>query len=205
MYGYVYLIVNNVNGHTYVGQHKSSNWQDRYMGSGKLLSRAKVKYGRKNFEKFLLESCYSAEELNDREIFWIKTYRERGKAEYNIANGGAGVSCPHPWNKDKKNYTEESRAKATKALRDYVKVHGHPCKGKHHSKEAREKMSASWDYEKHFTEKTLAKLRAARKGHKPNLGKVGKHWYNNGLINVVTYECPEGFVKGILKGGKLGA
>lgn len=27
----------------------------------------------------------------------------------------------------------------------------------------------------------------------------GKHWFNNGLSNVAAFECPEGFVKGMLK------
>lgn len=27
----------------------------------------------------------------------------------------------------------------------------------------------------------------------------GMHWYNNGIINRCTYECPDGFVKGKLK------
>lgn len=44
--------------------------------------------------------------------------------------------------------------------------------GKHHSKETKNKMSE------------------ARKG---------KHWYNNGKENKFCYECPEGFVAGMLK------
>lgn len=32
-----------------------------------------------------------------------------------------------------------------------------------------------------------------------NIGKKGRHWYNNGVIAVQAFECPEGFVKGRLK------
>ena len=42
---------------------------------------------------------------------------------------------------------------------------------------------------KHFTEESKKKMSDAKKG---------KHWYNNGKINVMTKECPEGFVPGCL-------
>lgn len=58
------------------------------MGSGKLLKKAKQKYGIENFEKFLIQYCYSKEGTNKAERFWIAEYRRRGKAEYNIADGG---------------------------------------------------------------------------------------------------------------------
>ena len=32
-----------------------------------------------------------------------------------------------------------------------------------------------------------------------NNGAFGRHWYNNGERNVYEYECPEGYVKGMLK------
>lgn len=87
---YIYLIVNKVNGKTYVGQRKSSKewYDDSYMGSGKHLKLAKQKYGIENFEKFLIQYCYSKEETDKAEKFWIAEYRSRGKAEYNIADGG---------------------------------------------------------------------------------------------------------------------
>lgn len=87
---YIYLIVNKVNGKTYVGQRKSSKewYDDSYMGSGKLLKKAKQKYGIENFEKFLIQYCYSKEETDKAEKFWIAEYRSRGKAEYNISDGG---------------------------------------------------------------------------------------------------------------------
>ena len=52
-------------------------------------------------------------------------------------------------------------------------------KGKHHSEEARKKMSE------------------AKKGK--NIWTKGMHWYNNGKINTVAKECPEGFTPGMLR------
>ena len=90
MFGYIYMIVNKVNGKTYVGQRKfHGKWNDdKYMGSGKILKQAINKEGVSNFEKFLIQYCSNQNELNKQEIFWIAEYRKRGKAEYNIANGG---------------------------------------------------------------------------------------------------------------------
>jgi len=36
---------------------------------------------------------------------------------------------------------------------------------------------------------------------KENLSKasLGKHWFNNGIIEVFCYECPSGFISGRLK------
>ena len=86
--------------------------------------------------------------------------------------------------------------------------------GKKHSEETKKKMSDSWDYDKHFTEETKERMSAAHKGNTPwNKGKhlseehkkklsddnKGKHWYNNGKENRYCYECPDGFVPGMLK------
>ena len=53
---YVYLITNKVNGMKYIGKRSCSCpiEQDRYMGSGTLISKAIKKYGRDNFSKTVL-------------------------------------------------------------------------------------------------------------------------------------------------------
>ena len=118
MYGYIYLIVNNVNGKTYVGQRKTTKScsSDKYMGSGKHLKCAQKKYGIENFEKFLIQYCNSKEELDKQEVFWITEYRSRGKAEYNICAGGRG-GCAI--GKEHYNYgkhlSEEARRKMSEA------------------------------------------------------------------------------------------
>ena len=195
---YIYLIVNKVNGKTYVGQRKSSKeWhEDKYMGSGKLLGLAKKKYGTKNFEKFLIQYCYSKEEVNKAERFWIAEYRNRGKAEYNISDGGqGGALCKGktPWNKGK-HHSEETKRKISEAARNMSEEtrrklseakKGKPTwnKGKCHSEETKRKIS---DAMKHHSvsDEAKRKIAEARKGKTPwNKGKKGistsckgKHW-----------------------------
>ena len=92
MYGYIYMIINKVNDKTYIGQRKSNKFchEDKYMGSGKLLIKAIKKYDKENFEKLLVQYVETKEEADEQEIFWIAHYRERGMAQYNIADGGHG-------------------------------------------------------------------------------------------------------------------
>ena len=69
-------------------------------------------------------------------------------------------------------------------------------KGKHYSDETKKKMSDVWDYDKHFTAGTRKKISETKKG---NTYTKGKRWYNNGKINIMSKECPLGFVPGMLK------
>ena len=147
MYGYIYLIVNNVNGHTYVGKHKlnKKKWnEDKYMGSGVLVRTAQKKYGIDNFEKFLITYTSSEEDACEKEKFWIAHYRSLGKAEYNETAGGDGLINP------------------SLAVRQKLsEVH----KGKHHSDETRKKMSLAHKG-KIFSEETRKKLSEANRGKK---------------------------------------
>ena len=79
-------------------------------------------------------------------------------------------------------------------------------KGKTLSKEHRRKLSEShkgistWNKGKKniFSEDTLKKLSEVHKGRRTK-GSSGMHWYNNGVENILTYTCPEGYIKGRLK------
>ena len=68
----------------------------------------------------------------------------------------------------------------------------HPLYGKHHSEQSRKKMSEA---KKNMSEATRKKMREAKKG---NTNVRGMRWFNNGKINKVCYECPEGFTLGRL-------
>ena len=231
---YIYLIINKVNGKTYVGQRKSSKLchLDSYMGSGKLLKKAKQKYGIENFEKFLIQYCYSKEETDKAEKFWIAEYRSRGKAEYNIADGGQGCSKGFSG----KHHSEESKRKTSESCKETFKSEAvrqnlsKALKGRCFSEEHKQNLSKSLKgknkgkplseehkrkiseamkgcnnpfYGRSHSDETKRMISESKKG-KPSwnkglkLGPNGKHWYNNGEVNVLCFECPEGFVKGRL-------
>ena len=59
-----------------------------------------------------------------------------------------------------------------------MKGENNPLFGKHHSEESRKKTSEA---------------------NKGNTKAKGKFWFNNGIINIRSKECPEGFAKGRIK------
>ena len=74
--------------------------------------------------------------------------------------------------------------------------------GKHPSEESRKKMSDAkkgennYLFGKHHSVEARKKMSEANKG---NTKTKGKFWFNNGIINIRSKECPEGFVKGMIK------
>ena len=111
-----------------------------------------------------------------------------------------------------KPHTEESRIKMSKAHKGKQAGENNPMYGKHHTEEARNKMSEahkgkslSEEHKKklseahkgrQFSKETRYKLSIVKKG---NTATKGMHWYNNGKINKVCYECPDGFTPGRLR------
>lgn len=107
----IYEIKNKINGKIYIGQHSSIELNS-YWGSGKLIKYAIDKYGIENFERTVLEKCFTKGELNEREKYWIK---EKNSIiyGYNLSEGGTGgdnskfINYSDEWkNKQKINTTK---------------------------------------------------------------------------------------------------
>lgn len=184
-YWCIYRITNNINGKTYIGQHKyrdENNPMYGYYGSGVYLQRAYKKYGKENFSTEILYKRIQYKETADSMEIWAieKERKENVNGCYNLANGGGGSKGVSPseetrrkwskirkgkpaWNKGKK-MSEDFREKCSKRQKGKT-----PCKGRKSTEESKKKMSKSHKGRKHF---------------------------NNGVISVMTYECPEGFVPG---------
>lgn len=145
MYGYIYKTTNLITNKIYIGQKKSNKFLgEKYLGSGKVLKQALIKYGKENFKVELLEEIDCIEKMDEREIYWI--------AYFNATNGEIGYN----------------RSEGGNVNRTLVEENN-PFYHKHHSEESRKKMSennALYMLGKHHSEETKAKI------SKGNLGKV---------------------------------
>ena len=130
-YGYVYLTVNIVNKKIYIGQAKNKKRKETYLGSGTILLQAIEKHGRENFENKPIDFAYSQEELNEKEIFHIKWFRDNGFAMYNISSGGEyGDTFTYSPNKEQRRKNHSEGAKNSEKLKASKK-----------SKETKQKLS----------------------------------------------------------------
>ena len=192
---YIYRIRNLINNKTYIGQHKYKKLNDSYLGSGKLIKQAIDKYGKENFKKEILEYNIPTVELaNDFEQMYILFERAKGKAEYNLADGGKSGSPMrgHHHSEETKRKQSESHKNPSLETRDKIsKNHSHYWKGKIFSEETRRKISESKkgiklseehkeklskiNKGKHLSDKTKEKMSLSHKGkefseeHKRNL------------------------------------
>lgn len=140
----VYKTTNILNGKIYIGVHKTSNPDDSYLGSGKLLLRSINKYGRENFVKEILfifndkESAYNKEKSIVNEKFILKT------TNYNLKEGGIGGL-------DEKHI---------------LRGKNHPWYGRKHTKESKKKISQSKTGISNWTDEAKVKLSNSISGNK---------------------------------------
>ena len=97
-----------------------------------------------------------------------------------------------------KKFSEEHKNKLSEAKKGKKFSEEHKNKlseaKKNMSAETQKKLSEAHKGKK-MSEETKKKMSAAKKGTKYHLGK---HWYNDGKINKRAYECPDGFIPGML-------
>lgn len=90
MYYLVYQTTNTVNNYIYVGVHITSNLDDGYLGSGKLLARAIAKYGADKFERTILHMCENIDQMFELESQIVNEAFVQRQDTYNIKLGGTG-------------------------------------------------------------------------------------------------------------------
>ena len=131
MYRVIYLITCLVNGMKYIGQ-TSRTIEERFKEHAKrkntLIGKAIHDFGKENFTIVILEECENANQINEREKYWIAYFNCISPNGYNKTDGGQGG-----WK-----HTSDSCEKISVANSG----ENHPMFGKHHTDATKAKLSA---------------------------------------------------------------
>ena len=190
MIGYIYLIIDLTNLKKYVGQHHYhlEKLDSNYHGSGTIISKIYKKRPH-TLKEVYLKTCYTQEELDEWEKYYIKFYNTLYPNGYNLTEGGNGcVACEETRKKISesnkgriapnkgKPMSEEQKKKLSESLKGRIAPNkGKPMseeqkrklseinKGKHHSDETKRKMSEKRKG-RHHTEESKKKMSESNKG-----------------------------------------
>lgn len=89
---FTYITTNLVNGKRYVGSHRANDFNDGYLGSGRLIQNAIKKYGKNNFIREILCLHDSSDEAYRYEGVFINGYCTLFPHGYNLSPTG-GFLC----------------------------------------------------------------------------------------------------------------
>ena len=138
MFGYIYETINLINGRIYIGKKEQSNYDKNYYGSGTIIKQAIKKYGKTNFSNTMIDTADTLEELNQKELYYVKSCKEMyGDLCYNIAEGGTGGNALYYMSEEqkqefkdkmtiintKRSRSKESRENIGKKVRQYYEDH----------------------------------------------------------------------------------
>lgn len=207
----IYQITNTVNNRVYVGKHETTNVNDGYMGSGKLLKRAQEKHGLYNFQKEILHVFDTENEMNAKEAELVTEEFCQREDTYNICVGGKGGFSYINNNPDK--FLTEKRLASLKlghdhAIKQWKHLYDTDASFRQRRKEIselawtaqREKYPEGTFKGKRHTEATkriIGEKNAAMKGEKNS--QYGSMWITNGIESqkIKTVEViPDGWYKG---------
>ena len=139
-YGFIYITTNMINGKRYIGQKKFCHGWKTYLGSGTLFRKSLNKYGKENFKRDIVAIAYTKEELNNLEIQFIRNYNANDKDKfYNITEGGEG--CLGLSGELNSMYGKHHTKEAKEKIRKANSGENNYFYGKHHTEEARKKIS----------------------------------------------------------------
>lgn len=186
----VYNVTNLITGMTYKGQHGYVDSPiDGYFGSSPSLKEDIKKFGKENFKKDILVYNIGEDQIDLVEKAFIQGDLEKGNT-YNKLIQGSGKKKTNPGaSKYMTNrvVSSETKQKMSEIGKNRPKEE-HSMYGKHHSEETRKKQSEA--------KKGVSSWNKGKECPQISQAKIGKHHYTNGVIEVVSDTCPEGFWRG---------
>ena len=185
MVGYIYLNTDLKTGKQYAGKHHyhiEGQLDPSYHGSGVLWMKVLKKRPKELIKEEYIKTCYSEEEMNSDEQYYIEFFDTLYPNGYNLTKGGdGGLLCEETKHKISeahkgKTLSEEHRRKLIESLKgkpahnkgvpmseETRKKLSESRKGKLHSEESKKKISESHKGKLH-SEETRKKLSELHKG-----------------------------------------
>lgn len=217
MIGYIYKVtVNNPKSifHNcyYIGKSLYNKCNKKYHDSSYYLKKYKKKWGMFGLSREILQKCFNIDDLNNSEKRYIEQYQHdlfiNGGLCLNIAKGGTGGDTFS-------NNPNKEQIRLKRSMSESGK--NNPMYGKNYQaygliKRMQQIKGKTFEefygkekanlIKQHYRESHLGKKHSEETKLKMSLnntGSKGMHWYNNGIINKLGFECPEGFNPGKLK------
>ena len=195
--GIIYGYTNLESSKMYIGQtlHPERRWNEHRYGKYKNGWHKDYQNNPDKYEYSIIEYDVPEDKLDEREIFWIKFFDSYNNG-YNLTEGGNAT----------RGYKHSNEVKHK--ISESLKGENHPMYGKHHTEEWIQKMSERMKGENnpmygktHSGEKNpmYGKTHSLETRKKMSDAFKGRHWYNNGIVQIQSFECPIGFTKGMLK------
>lgn len=160
---------NRMRGH--IRQLKNGNMLPNYNKMRKLLG---LDYKNINNYIIIIESNIPTDSINEREIFYIRYYRELNVDLKNLTDGGDGDSNPLPETIAKRVASNTGKKRSIESKRNISESK----MGMIFSESHKANLSKSWDYNKHFSPEINMKISNT----------------STGKVNIKKYMCisPEG-------------
>lgn len=138
----IYKITNTTNGKYYIGQHKTRNPTDSYMGSGHYIERAVRKHSLGDFVKEILFDFDNFDDMNnkEKELVPVNECFPNNPMSYNLVEGGNGQ------------HTDDVKLRLSKALTGKMVGENNPMFGYKWSDEQRKHQSEVMKRRKHSDE-----------------------------------------------------
>lgn len=223
MFGIIYKIKNIITDKEYIGQTtKTLNKRikeheyNTIKGGKCYIHNSMRKYGFNEFKFSILCECDSRNDLDEKEIFFIKEYNTLFPHGYNLTNGGKGSSGYHPSKETRLKIGKGNKGKTVPLkIRKQISISSkgkirtkEHCKniskgltGKKQSEEHR-KNNSKGQMGKKLTQSTKQKIRnTLRKYSDETISSIIELRENNLTWNKISIllNIPEGTVNGLVK------
>jgi hypothetical protein len=140
----VYKTTNIITGRFYIGSHQTSNINDGYIGSGKVLKMAVRKYGRDNFKFEIICKCISFKIMRCVEGHLVRYNIDKfGRGCYNRSYNGTGAVLGVGNAFYGKSHSDSTKRIISEKASVRNVGEGNPFYGKHHTPHSIEKIKSN--------------------------------------------------------------